>query len=71
MPPSLHLRSELIGVAQGDVRPRGSSTPCRTATCGTGAIISKDAAASWVLDRLPDRHRPVRTSMSLSARSSN
>ncbi|MDQ0954958.1 putative nucleotidyltransferase [Streptomyces phaeochromogenes] len=28
-------------------------------TLATGTVTSKDAAASWVLDRLPDRHRPV------------
>jgi streptomycin 3"-adenylyltransferase len=28
-------------------------------TVATGAIRSKDAAADWVLDRLPEAHRPV------------
>ncbi len=28
-------------------------------TVATGAIRSKDAAADWVLDRLPEEHRPV------------
>ena len=28
-------------------------------TLATGAIRSKDAAADWVLPRLPDKHRPV------------
>ncbi|MFC8662320.1 aminoglycoside adenylyltransferase family protein [Streptomyces sp. NPDC057199] len=28
-------------------------------TLATGTIASKDAAASWVLDRVPARHRPV------------
>ncbi|GHB33450.1 nucleotidyltransferase [Streptomyces umbrinus] len=28
-------------------------------TLATGTVTSKDAAASWALDRLPDRHRPV------------
>lgn len=28
-------------------------------TLATGTVASKDMAASWALDRLPDRHRPV------------
>jgi hypothetical protein len=28
-------------------------------TLATGTIRSKDAAADWVLERLPDEHRPV------------
>lgn len=28
-------------------------------TLATGTVTSKDAAASWALGRLPDRHRPV------------
>ncbi|MEV2233778.1 aminoglycoside adenylyltransferase family protein [Streptomyces phaeochromogenes] len=28
-------------------------------TLATGTVTSKDVAASWALDRLPDRHRPV------------
>lgn len=28
-------------------------------TLATGTVTSKDAAASWALDRLPTRHRPV------------
>jgi streptomycin 3"-adenylyltransferase len=28
-------------------------------TLATGTVSSKDAAAAWVLDRLPARHRPV------------
>ncbi|WP_307529038.1 aminoglycoside adenylyltransferase family protein [Streptomyces umbrinus] len=28
-------------------------------TLATGTVTSKDAAASWALDRLPARHRPV------------
>jgi streptomycin 3"-adenylyltransferase len=28
-------------------------------TLATGAILSKDAAADWVLARVPEEHRPV------------
>jgi streptomycin 3"-adenylyltransferase len=48
------------GIEEGDDRRNGLLTLARIwTTLATGEIRSKDAAASWVLARIPEEHRPV------------
>ncbi|NGO10602.1 DUF4111 domain-containing protein [Streptomyces sp. HC44] len=50
---------ELLAELESDTRNVLLTLARVRATLETGTIMSKDAAATWVLDRLPARHRPV------------
>jgi predicted nucleotidyltransferase len=50
---------ELLADLESDTRNVLLTLARIRTTLETGTITSKDAAAAWVLDRLPARHRPV------------